>query len=269
MRSRPGIESLGSLSIARFFGRETAPGAKLLLIQPAAGALWLLLATRVLSQLELSVPWWLQALCAGAIAALLGHAWRMPSWWLPINFFFIPAMAVMSGQAIAAHWYLAIFAILLLVYGSVARTRIPLYLSSRQAWRAVAGLVPPQAAFADLGSGLGGLPAFLSRTLPESRFAGIENAPLPFLFSRLRAILDGGRYDIRWGSFWKLDLHGFDVVYAYLSPVPMTDLWRKVQAEMRPGALFISNTFAVPGVEPAEVLQLDDLHGSRLYLYRL
>lgn len=269
MQPRPSTDSLGRLSIAQFFGREIPPVMKLLLIQPGAAVLWLFLGIPLLSQLELSSPWWLQALCAGAIAASLGRAWRLPLWWLPINFFFIPAMLAMSGMAIAAHWYLAILALLLLVYGSVARSQVPLYLSSRQAWRAVADLVPPQAAFADLGSGLGGLPAFLSRNLPEGSFTGIETAPLPFLFSRLRAILDGGGYEIRWGSFWKLDLHGFDVVYAYLSPVPMTDLWRKVQAEMRPGTLFISNTFAVPGVEPAEVLQLDDLHRSRLYLYRL
>ncbi|PWB56908.1 MAG: hypothetical protein C3F18_04775, partial [Nitrosomonadales bacterium] len=87
--------------------------------------------------------------------------------------------------------------------------------------------------------------------------------------SWLRMRLCPERCEIRWGSLWHADLQPFDVVYAYLSPVPMADLWRKIQREMRPGTLFISNTFQVPGVEPDEVVQLDDLHQSRLYLYRL
>lgn len=269
MQSRPSIDPLGGSLFALFSGRKIPPGLKLLLIQLGAAASWLLLFGPMLARLAFCPEPWLQAICAGAIAALLGQAWRLPSWWLPINFFFIPAMLAMSGMAIAAHWYLAMFALLLLVYWSVGRTQVPLYLSSRQAWRAVADCLPPRAVFVDLGSGLGGLPAYLSGKFPEGRFIGVETAPLPCLFSRLRAMLDGGRYEIRWGSFWKLDLRGFDVVYAYLSPVPMDALWRKVRAEMRPGALFISNTFAVPGVEPSEVVQLDDLHRSRLYLYRL
>ncbi len=97
----------------------------------------------------------------------------------------------------------------------------------------------------------------------------MEIAPLPFLVSWLRMRLSKGRCEVRWGSLWRVDLQPFDVVYAYLSPVPMADLWRKIQREMRPGTLFISNTFEVPGVEPSEVVELDDLHQSRLYLYRL
>lgn len=269
MQPRPGIEPLGRSPLVPVFGRKLPPGLKLLLIQAGAAALWLFLFNPMLAHLALHPEPWLHAISAGAIAALLGHAWRLPSWWLPINLFFIPGMLAMSGSGIAAHWYLAIFALLLLVYWSVARTQVPLYLSSRQAWCAVADRLPPQVVFADLGSGLGGLPAFLSRVLPEGRFTGIETAPLPFLISRLRAMLDGERYEIRWGSFWKQDLSRFDVVYAYLSPVPMSDLWCKARAEMRSGSLLISNTFAVPGVEPSEVLQLEDLHRSRLYLYRL
>jgi hypothetical protein len=60
-----------------------------------------------------------------------------------------------------------------------------------------------------------------------------------------------------------------DVVYAYLSPVPMARLWCKVCEEMPSGSRFISNTFPVPGVEPERVVELDDFHHSRLYVYRV
>ena len=74
-----------------------------------------------------------------SIAVALGLAWRLPRWWLPINFLFIPGLLVMQGLDLASSWYLAAFALLLLVYGGVARSQVPLYLSSQKAWHAVAG----------------------------------------------------------------------------------------------------------------------------------
>ena len=73
----------------------------------------------------------------------------------------------------------------------------------------------------------------------------------------------------RWGSLWKTSLTDMDVVYAFLSPVPMAELWEKARAEMRPGSLFVSNSFAVPDVVPSEVIAVDDARQTQLYCYRL
>ncbi|MBU0592262.1 MAG: class I SAM-dependent methyltransferase [Gammaproteobacteria bacterium] len=249
--------------------REMAPGLKSLLVQAVSVLLWLMLGMPVLERIEVSLLPLQHALCIGIIAAGLGWAWQLPRWWLPINILFVPGLVTMNGLGLEPYWYLAIFALLLLVYWSVARTRVPLYLSSHKAWEAVAERLPASAVVADLGSGLGGLLHFLAQQRPDGRYVGMEIAPLPFLLSWLRMRLGSGCYEVRWASLWHVDLQPFDVVYAYLSPVPMADLWRKVQQEMRPGTLFISNTFQVPGVEPNEMVPLDDLHQSRLYIYRL
>jgi hypothetical protein len=90
-------------------------------------------------------------------------------------------------------------------------------------------------------------------------------APLNWLVSRLRL---GGKAKIRLGSLWDEDLSAYEVVYAYLSPAPMAQLWEKAVREMRPGSLFISNTFAVPGVEPDETVELNDLSHARLLIWR-
>lgn len=249
--------------------RGVVPGLKSLLVQILVVVLWLMLGMPLLEQEGVFLPPLQHALCVGGLAAALGWVWLLPRWWLPINFLFVPALVAMHGLAFASHWYLAAFALLLLVYWSVARTRVPLYLSSRKAWQAVAERLPPAAMVVDLGSGLGGLLSFLAQQRPDGRYVGMEIAPLPFLVSWLRMRMSKRRCEVRWSSLWRTDLQPFDVVYAYLSPVPMADLWRKIQHEMRPGTLFISNTFQVPGVEPSEVVELDDLHQSRLYLYRL
>ncbi len=269
MQSQPNTDFVARMPDASPSVKRMAPGLKALLVQLVSVLLWLMLGAPLL---ELADVFWLplqHALGVGVMAAVLGWAWQLPRWWLPINFLFAPALVTMHGLAIAPYWYLGAFALLLLVYWSVARTRVPLYLSSRLAWQAVAERLPPSAVVADLGSGLGGLLRFLAQQHPDGRYVGMEIAPLPFLVSWLRMRLGSGAYEIRWGSLWQADLRPFDVIYAYLSPVPMASLWRKVQQEMRPGTLFISNTFQVPGVEPSEVVQLNDLHQSRLYLYRL
>jgi len=67
----------------------------------------------------------------------------------------------------------------------------------------------------------------------------------------------------------KLDLSRHDVVYAFLSPVPMSALWEKVRREMRPGSLFISNSFPVIGVTPEETITVPGTIKRKLYLWRL
>lgn len=249
--------------------RRLPAAAKLVPIQCGAMLLWLTLFVPLLEILDIQPSSWLQSLGAGILAVGLGRAWGLGAWWVPINFFFIPGLSLMLGLGLSANWYLAGFATLLLVYWGGARSQVPLYLSSRKAWRAVAELMPKGAVLADLGSGLGGMLVYLSRQRPDGRYFGIENAPLPFLVGWLRVHLSGAHCEMSRSSFWDADLARFDMVYAYLSPVPMADLWRKARAEMRPGTLFVSNSFAVPNMDPSGMIQLDDLHRSTLYLYRL
>jgi len=122
----------------------------------------------------------------------------------------------------------------------------------------------------DIGSGMGGVLVNLAKAHPDSHFFGVETAPLPFLASWLRIRLGRHRNcQVAWRSLWTCDLSQYDIVFAYLSPAPMERLWQKVQSEMRPGTLFISNTFMVPGQPPQDTITLDDLHGSTLYIWRM
>ena len=108
----------------------------------------------------------------------------------------------------------------------------------------------------------------LARSLPGWSFAGVENAPLTWLAGRLRS-LGQGNLAWRWGDLWHADLAGYGVVYAFLSPAPMAALWDKVRAEMRPGTLFISNSFAVPDAAPGRVVEIPGTPPRRLYLYEI
>ena len=208
----------------------------------------------------------LESLCAVAFSYLL----RMPVWWLLMQALFVPALVFGQSIHLAPGWYLAGFIGLVLVYWSTYTTQVPLYLSRRQVWRQVGAQLPdrPGLRCIDLGSGLGGWVNYLARLRGDSHFKGIEAAPLPCLIGKSRTLLQPNAA-IAWGNFWRHDLGAYDVVFAYLSPVPMSDLWEKVRREMRPGSLFISYRFAVPGVPPSAVIELHDLGCTQLYLWRL
>lgn len=205
----------------------------------------------------------------GIGAALIGKLLGAPKWWLPIHCAFLPAVVLASRLDIAPSWYLAAFILLLLVYWRTDQSRVPLYLSNAATARALVQLLPTTPCHvADLGCGHGGLLRRLARARPDATFLGVEHAPLPWLWGKLTSrTLPNLR--IRYGDFWNIPLDPYDVVYAFLSPVPMPSLIHKAHAEMRPGMLLISNTFAVPGEATERVVEVADRRATRLYCYRL
>jgi hypothetical protein len=58
------------------------------------------------------------------------------------------------------------------------------------------------------------------------------------------------------------------VVVCYLFRGGMQQLAPKLSAELKPGALVLSNTFALPGWTPEATVVVDDLWKSPVYRYR-
>ncbi|UJP05262.1 MAG: class I SAM-dependent methyltransferase [Nitrosomonas sp.] len=237
------------------------------LIQIAA---FLLTGSLVINQTEIALSLFGWSIVQGCLAGICSYALRMPAWWIPIQITFAPLVILTLALDISPMLFLVAFIGLLLVYGKSFKTQVPLYLSSKQVNQALITLLPKnrQFSFVDLGSGCGGLLASLSSKRKNGLFHGIESAPIPCLISKLRSIINPG-YRIRWGDFWSQDFSQYDIVYAYLSPVPMESLWEKVRNEMRPGSLLISNTFAIPGIKPDKSIKLNDFSNSTLYLWKL
>lgn len=206
----------------------------------------------------------------GVCAALLSRVAKLDPWWMAIQLVFAPAVLLVSSAGLPRWVWITLFGVLLFVYWSTFRTQVPLYLSSSKVRVALVPLLPAGPfRFMDVGSGVGGVLTDLSAIRRDGEYIGIESAPFPWLVSWLRILV--GRHancTARFGSLWNCDLGEYDVVFAYLSPVPMAALWEKVQREMRPGSVFISNTFAVSAAPPDETVSVDDLHGSTLYLWR-
>lgn len=266
-----GLGPMPAPSAAFHFFTELPPSVSALIAQLVGALITLALVVPSLEALNIDVSIWHGVYIQGGLAATCGLMLGLAPWWIPINLFFMPILVWGLGLDISSGWFLAAFILLFLVYWSVFRSQVPLYLSSRKAWAAVSALMPARDKFAllDVGAGLGGMLHYLGAKHPAAKFDGVENAPLPYALAWLRRLVGRGRYQIAWSNLWSGSFASYDVVYAYLSPVPMARLWDKAKVEMAPGSRLISNTFMVPGVEPDNIVELDDFHRSRLYVYRI
>jgi Putative methyltransferase len=198
----------------------------------------------------------------GIIAAFIAYRQRLASWWIGIQFFFPGMLMAMHGLHLPSYLYLAAFVFLLGLYWTTFRTQVPFYPSGKDLWRAVAEIMPdsdsPRAIrFIDIGSGLGGLVLNLAKQKPEGIFLGVEIAPLPWFISFCRAYLQRSKGSFILGDYTSLNFEGYDVIFAYLSPVAMPALWRKARTEMRPGTLLLSYEFPIPGIEAHAMISFD------------
>jgi len=142
-----------------------------------------------------------------------------------------------------------VFVVIFLFYSNTLRERVPLFLSNRTTWAALAQLMNNEPElddktrrFIDLGCGLGGTVAFLARRHPHWHVVGVETAPGPYLISKLRVAFIANA-EVRFQSLWSVQLGDYDMAYAFLSPAPMKRLCTKVQDQMPAGSLFVSNSF--------------------------
>lgn len=212
------------------------------------------------------------AFAAGVSAVIFGRSLRLGNAWLVLCAIATPALVLAPVYRPPVWLFPLVTLVLAGFYVNGVREKVPLYLSNLRTRKQVADLLHPGAGrvFVDLGCGLGGIVDSVGRARPDAVVIGVETAPLSFLIAWARIALFGPRNArIKFQSIWSTDLSEADVVYAFLSPAPMERLWQKVSAEMKPGSLFISNSFAVPGKEPDVIVPVDDARQTQLLVWKM
>ena len=255
------------------------PAVQAMLIQCGAAPLTLAIIY-LMASFHFPVDYLSAAVVQGIVAALLTWKWRLAVWWRPIQLLFPLAVLTTLALRLPPWLFLVVFLVLLGLYWSTFRTQVPYYPSNPAVWDAVrqvleqrrpAGVTSAPASaprLIDIGSGLGGLVMYLARARPDADCLGIELAPLPWLFSWLRARLAGvgSRVQFLLGDYEQLDFSDYDLVFAYLSPAAMSALWRKASAEMRPGAMLLSYEFAIDERDPDQTIHATE-NGPALYIW--
>ncbi len=121
----------------------------------------------------------------------------------------------------------------------------------------------------ELGAGWGNLAFALARRFPAARVVAWEVSPVPFAFCWLRQRLLGpANLEARLGNFLERPLGSASAVTCYLHRDAMAQLAVKLRAELQPGAVVVTNTFALPGWEPEATETLRDLFATRVMRYR-
>ena len=219
-----------------------------------------------------AVPLLWVMLAQGVIAGIVSRGFRFSLPWVVGQVIAPPLLLFALALDLPTWVFPVILLLLVLVFWNVAGNRVPLYLTNRATSEAISKLLPRGKAvhFVDLGSGLGGTLRYLAKAALESRFTGLETAPLPFALSWLLGKLSGAKnLDFRFRDIFKEDLGQYDVVYCFLSPVPMARLYDKARAEMKPGSVFISNSFAVPDQKPHRVVAVKDGRRTKLLIWKM
>ena len=235
--------------------------AALLMMTFAIGAAWF----------EVKPSLYATAAAQGMLAAALGHLLGLSRWWLLINFAFVPSLIALIAFKIPTWGYLVGFLLLLLLNWNTFAGGVPLYLTgegTRKKLEEILDARSPTFRFIDLGSGLAGTLCQLSQRYPQAHFEGVETAPLVFLASWVRCLFRKN-CRVRYRSLWRVDLSKYDIVYCFLSPVPMPELWKKARAEMNGKSLLVSNTFEIPGIAPTQVIEMKDWRDSKILVWEL
>jgi len=208
-------------------------------------------------------------LLQACIATVLSLVMGMATWWRYIHFCFPLALYFCADLPIPEEFYLVSFVFTLALFWTTFRSQVPFFPSFPSVWKQVADLLPvaKSVKLIDIGSGLGDMPMYISKVRPNSLVEGIEVAPLPWAISYFRAKMAGSRVTFKLGDYKALNFAEYDVVFAYLSPVAMLDLWTKAKDEMRPGSILISLAFEVPGVQPSMQLKANE-NSPSLYVWR-
>ncbi len=222
------------------------------------------------TDLSLFVKLAIACVSAGTTALLL----RAPVIWA-LFLAVLPALLVLTLRLDMPIWVpLAILCGLVLILRNTLTERVPLYLSNVKTIELLCGLLPREASIRviDLGCGLGDVPVALARYNhhPDSRFIGIENAPVPFILAWIAAWQRGDpRVEIHFQSLWHANLNGVDMIYAFLSPHPMPDLYAKIRAEVSDKGIFVSNSFTVPGHPPDRLIPIKTGRATDLLIWNL
>lgn len=213
----------------------------------------------------------LHCLLVAGITFWLGLEW----WWVLIQAL-LPLILLVWVLLSWPLWLaLAAFILLFGINGASLGSRVPYFPSARILPELILSVLPQHDArrlsVLDVGSGFGGVLLGLAARQPGWQYTGVEIALFPWLLSRLRVRLSGAsNIALAYTDYRKLNLAEFDVVYAYLSPVVMSDVWKQAAAQMRPGSFLLSYEFPVGADAPApDYVVPAALDHKELYLWQL
>ncbi|GEM_PF-453732 len=125
----------------------------------------------------------------------------------------------------------------------------------------------------DLGCGTGDFIWAFEKTYSTKikRLIGVEFSPLLILCAKIKAYFKRSTAIFLQQDFFKLNLSDADLIYLFLVPAVLEQVWQKIIQEGKPGLLVGVLSSPIPKVNYEKVVELNIVNQvvSKLYLYRL
>ncbi len=110
----------------------------------------------------------------------------------------------------------------------------------------------------DLGSNHGKFALKVQKSLPRLEIYGLDNNSVRIFWSKAKTIFAKHSPNFLKIDIFKADISRADVVYAYLPSSLMPHLRQKLQKELKPGSMVITNTVFFDGWDPMETYITND-----------
>jgi hypothetical protein len=184
----------------------------------------------------------------GIFAATLSSVLHLPAWWIRINALF--AFCVYCFWFLDIPVYVYLFALIAFVgmYWNTLISRVPYYPSELAVWQELEKLLPIQEHLRvlEIGSGLGGFTRYLSKKNKHIQCVGLETAPVPWLMSILYAKWQKAPCQFKRLNYKLESFADYDLIFAFLSPAVMSDLYQQAHSQMNNSAKVVSYMFSWP-----------------------
>jgi hypothetical protein len=189
---------------------------------------------------------------------------------VPLSTFVFTIHGPMTSIPLQLFLWAAVLTVMVSILVGVVRTGISPMPSSRRAVAQVLEcVVPPRPGpIYELGAAWGSLAIPLARAFSDRQIIAYELSTIPWLFLLLRVRVSGlNNIEVMRRDFFRDDLAKAAVVVCYLYPGSMVQLSTKLQSELIPGTVVVSNTFALPGWVPEKTSQLKDMYRTKIYRF--
>src|SRR5258708_31173236 len=98
----------------------------------------------------------------------------------------------------------------------------------------------------DLGSCRGAFALNISRACPQLKVFGVEKDPLRNWYAKFISLFSRGKAKFLNQDIFKVDLSSADVTYIYLERSLLPKLQKKLEQELKPGSVVVSQTVSFP-----------------------
>ncbi|MGL5830901.1 MAG: hypothetical protein ACRCZE_02005 [Candidatus Altimarinota bacterium] len=95
---------------------------------------------------------------------------------------------------------------------------------------------------------------------------GFELAPLPYLIAQFTKLIKRSRNQFFLKDFYRHSLSDSKLIYCYLYPNVLAQVYQKFIQETAPGSILISNSFPVKNITPSKII--NSSNSNKIYVYQ-